>query len=219
MSQHPDPGSLLDPADVDPDLVGALRGAPGPDAGRLAALRERLGAAAAAQGAATVSFERHDTPIGRVLVAATGTGLVRLALPVEAEDEVLDDLAARVSARTLAGARSSTTAARRQLDAYFAGRLRIFDVPLDHRLTTGFRRRVLAATARIPFGSTATYREVATAAGSAGAVRAAGTALATNPLPIVVPCHRVLRTGGGTGGYRGGVEAKAALLELERRAT
>ena len=118
-------------------------------------------------------------------------------------------------ARLLRTPRASLTAARHELDEYFAGTRRVFDVPLDWQLVHGFRRDVLRATSRIPFGSTVSYREVATQAGSAGAVRAAGTALALNPLPIIVPCHRVLRSGGALGSYRGGAAAKAALLELE----
>jgi methylated-DNA-[protein]-cysteine S-methyltransferase len=129
---------------------------------------------------------------------------------------VLEELAHRVSPRVLGAQRESLTRARRQLDEYFDGARRDFDVTLDWRLTAGFRRDVLRATARIPYGSTASYRDVAERAGRPRAVRAAGTALATNPLPILVPCHRVLRTGGELGGYRGGAEAKAQLLGLER---
>ncbi len=150
-----------------------------------------------------------------MLLGATAEGLVRVGLPSEDEDAVLDELARRVSVRVLGGSRASVTRARHQLDEYFGGERQTFDVPLDWRLVTGFRREVLRATERIPYGSTASYRSVATEAGSPGAVRAAGTALALNPLPIVVPCHRVLRTGGALGSYRGGPAAKAALLGLE----
>jgi methylated-DNA-[protein]-cysteine S-methyltransferase len=111
--------------------------------------------------------------------------------------------------------RPSLTQTRHQLDEYFEGTRRGFELPLDWQLAHGFRREVLRATAEIPYGRTSSYRDVATRAGSPRAVRAAGTALATNPLPIVVPCHRVLRTGGGLGAYRGGAAAKAALLQLE----
>jgi methylated-DNA-[protein]-cysteine S-methyltransferase len=138
-----------------------------------------------------------------------------VGLPGEDEDAVLDELAARISPRVLRCARAATTRARRQLDEYFAGRRRRFDVPLDWRQTQGFRHAVLLATASIPYGRTATYREVATSAGRPAAVRAAGTALATNPLPIVVPCHRVVPSTGGLGSYRGGAAAKARLLGLE----
>lgn len=178
-------------------------------------VRHDLAARAAAEGLVDVAVQRHDSPLGTLLIGATEAGLVRVGLPAEDEDAVLDELARRVSARVLVAPRDSLTRARRQLDEYFAGRRRAFDVALDWRLTAGFRREVLLATARIPYGRTASYREVATQAGSPAAVRAAGTALATNPLPILVPCHRVLRSGGAIGAYRGGSEAKAALLRLE----
>jgi methylated-DNA-[protein]-cysteine S-methyltransferase len=149
------------------------------------------------------------------VLGATAEGLVRLGLPSEGEDAVLDDLAQRISPRILRAPRDALARARRELDEYFGGRRRSFDVPLDWRLCAGFRREVLRAAARIPYGRTATYRDVAAAAGRPSAFRAAGTALSTNPLPIVVPCHRVLPAGGGLGGYRGGAEAKARLLALE----
>jgi methylated-DNA-[protein]-cysteine S-methyltransferase len=186
-----------------------------PEAWELA--RRKLAERAAANDLIDVAFERHETPLGTIVVGATDAGLVRLGLPIEGEDVVLEELAERVSARVLHAPRPSLTSARRQLDEYFAGRLRRFEVELDWRLTRGFRREVLLATAQIPYGTTASYTEVATEAGRPAAVRAAGTALATNPLPIVVPCHRVLRRGGELGSYRGGVEAKARLLDLERR--
>jgi methylated-DNA-[protein]-cysteine S-methyltransferase len=176
---------------------------------------DRLVRRADAEGLIDVAVERHDSPLGTLVLAATDRGLVRLGLPAEDEDAVLDELAHRVSARVLIAPRSALTRAHRQLDEYFAGRRRTFDVRLDWRLTAGFRREVLRATAGIGYGTTASYRDVATLAGSPAAVRAAGTALATNPLPIIVPCHRVLRTGGALGGYRGGTRAKAQLLALE----
>ena len=198
-------------------LEAALRAGPGEDDGvrRWPSARAALVAQAEAEGLVDVAVERHDSPLGPILLGATAEGLVRLALPTEDEDAVLSELARRVSPRVLAVGREAVAHARRQLDEYFDGRRRAFAVPLDWRLATGFRRDVLLATARIPYGRTASYREVATGAGSPAAVRAAGTALATNPLPIVVPCHRVLRTGGALGAYRGGPEAKARLLELE----
>ena len=160
-------------------------------------------------------MERHESPLGTLLVAATEDGLVRLGLPADGDEEVLAELAAKISPRVLIAPRSTLTAARRQLDEYFDHRRRAFDVELDWRLTNGFRRDVLMATAHIPYGRTGTYSTVATEAGSPAAVRAAGTALATNPVPIVVPCHRVLRSDGELGNYRGGPEAKRRLLELE----
>src|SRR4029079_8094318 len=129
-------------------------------------------------------------------------------------DAVLSDLAARVSPRVIeAPARLDDV--RRQLDEYFAGRRHAFDLAIDWELTHGFTRRVLQSTARIPFGELGTYRSVATRAGNAAAVRAAGNALGANPMPIVVPCHRIVRTGGALGGYTGGVQRKEFLLTLE----
>ena len=167
------------------------------------------------EGLVDVAFERHDSPLGTILLSATPRGLVRVGLPTEGEDTVLEELAERISPRLLQAPREALTQARHELDEYFVGRRRAFDVDLDWRLTHGFRREVLRATAQIPYGETASYRDVATRAGSPAAVRAAGTALATNPLPIVVPCHRVLRTGGALGSYRGGPAVKAQLLSLE----
>ncbi|HEU0316743.1 MAG TPA: methylated-DNA--[protein]-cysteine S-methyltransferase, partial [Solirubrobacteraceae bacterium] len=197
------------------DLEARLqRTVDGPPPDRLARLRRRLADAAAADGLLDVAFASTDSPIGRLTLAATPAGLVRLAFDTEARDAVLEELAARLSPRVLeAPARLDT--ARRELEEYFAGRRDRFDLRLDWSLTRGFHRAVLDATARIPYGRTETYRSVAAAAGSPAAVRAAGTALARNPIPIVVPCHRVLRTDGGMGGYRGGLERKDALLRLE----
>jgi methylated-DNA-[protein]-cysteine S-methyltransferase len=177
--------------------------------------RSGLARRADAEGLVDVAFERHDSPLGTILLGATGEGVVRVGLPAEDEDAVLEELARRISPRLLHAPRETLTEARRQLDEYFDGSRRGFDVRLDWRLTHGFRREVLRATSRIPYGRTATYGDVAASAGSARAVRAAGTALATNPLPILVPCHRVLRTGGALGAYRGGAAAKATLLTLE----
>jgi methylated-DNA-[protein]-cysteine S-methyltransferase len=187
-----------------------------PDHEKWSRLRRELARRAGAAGLIDVAVERHDTPLGPLLLGATAAGLVRVGLPSDGEDAVLEELAARISPRVLRAPRESLTRARHQLDAYFARRLSRFDVPLDWRLTTGFRRGVLRASARIPYGATSTYRDVARAAGSPAAFRAAGSALASNPLPILVPCHRVLPAGGGLGGYRGGPEVKALLLELER---
>jgi methylated-DNA-[protein]-cysteine S-methyltransferase len=178
-------------------------------------MRSALAARADEEGLVKVAVELHDTPLGRLIVGATAAGLVRVGLPSEDEDDVLQQLTDRVSRRVLRAPRASLTQTRRELDEYFDGTRRAFAIPLDWRLARGFRREVLRAASEIPYGQTASYRDVATRAGSPGAVRAAGTALATNPLPIVVPCHRVLRTGGALGAYRGGAAAKAALLELE----
>ncbi len=200
----------------EPDPLEQALGAGGPPAAAaFERARRALARRAEAEGLLDVAFERHDSPLGPLVLGATSEGLVRLGLPNEGEDAVLDDLARRVSARILRAPRGALALARRELDEYFAGRRRAFDVPLDWRLSAGFRRAVLRAAARIPYGRTASYAEVAAAAGSPRAFRAAGTALATNPLPIVVPCHRVLPAGGDLGSYRGGAEAKARLLGLE----
>lgn len=155
-----------------------------------------------------------DSPIGRLLIAASPRGLVRVAFPEEGEEAFLEELASRISPRVLE-APSRLEDVRRELDEYFEGRRRRFEVPVDWQLTRGFVRRVLRATARIPYGRVSTYRDVAGRAGNSRAMRAAGNALAANPIPIVVPCHRVIRTGGGLGGYGGRIERKRFLLDLE----
>jgi methylated-DNA-[protein]-cysteine S-methyltransferase len=175
-----------------------------------------LGPAAAAAGLLDVAYATYDSPAGTLLLAATPRGLVRLAyLDDQGEqDAVLAQLAAAVSPRILAAPRRLDEP-QRELDQYFAGARRRFEIPLDWQLTRGFGRRVLEATARIPFGSSSTYKLVATEAGSPRASRAAGNALGSNPLPIVVPCHRVLHSTGGLGGYTGGLSRKRLLLSIE----
>jgi methylated-DNA-[protein]-cysteine S-methyltransferase len=166
---------------------------------------------------ADVVYAEVDAPLGRLVAAATPRGLARLAYEDfhGGLDAVLDGLAARLSPRIVESP-ARLDRVRRELDEYFAGRRRAFDVPVDLALVSGpFARRLLESTARIPFGETASYRDVAAAAGNARAVRAAGNALSANPVPIVVPCHRVLRTGGGLGGYTGGLDRKERLLALE----
>jgi methylated-DNA-[protein]-cysteine S-methyltransferase len=200
------------------EIEQRLHGAASIDPGEWGRLTGELARRAEVEGLLDVAYERHDSPLGSLVLAATRDGLVRVGLPAEGEDAVLDELARRVSGRILVASRAEITNTRRQLDEYFAYRRTRFDVVLDWRLTGGFRRQVLNAARGIPYGQTVSYREVATRAGSPGAVRAAGTALATNPLPIVVPCHRVVRSGGQLGAYRGGAEAKATLVELERGA-
>ncbi len=178
-----------------------------------------LSEAAAAAGLLDVAYAKLDSPLGTLLLAATPRGLVRLAyVDFEDEEAVLEHLAASVSPRVLAAPRKLDEP-RRELDQYFGGRRRQFDVPVDWQLTRGFARRVLEATARIPFGSTASYKQVATEAGSARAYRAAGNALGSNPIPIIVPCHRILHSGGGLGGYTGGLDRKRVLLAVEGSTT
>lgn len=193
-----------------------LRAAPPIDAERWRRVSVGLAQRAEAEGLVDVAYERHDSPLGSIVVAATHDGLVRIGLPIEGEDAVIDELAHRISGRILRAPLRKVSQARQQLDEYFELRRTAFDVALDWQLTGGFRRQVLAATAQIPYGRTVTYTDVATRAGSPRAVRAAGTALATNPLPIIIPCHRVLKSGGQLGAYRGGPQAKAQLVELER---
>ncbi|HZU61373.1 MAG TPA: methylated-DNA--[protein]-cysteine S-methyltransferase [Solirubrobacteraceae bacterium] len=177
-----------------------------------------MGTAADAAGLLDVAYATDDFPVGRLLLAATPGGLVRLAYLQEPahQDAILEALAQQVSPRILASPRRLDEP-RRELEEYFAGRRRRFEVALDWRLVRGFGRRVLEATARIPFGAVSTYRQVAGEAGSPRAARAAGNALGANPLPIIVPCHRVLHSTGGLGGYTGGLERKRLLLALEGR--
>ena len=174
----------------------------------------RLAARMAAEGLSDVSYATVDSPFGTLLAAATARGLVRLAFPEEDIDSVLERLARRVSPR-IVQAPVPLDPVRRELEEYFAGRRRAFAVKLDWTLVGPFARRVLAVTSEIPYGGVLSYAEVAADAGSPRGSRAAGNALGSNPMPIVVPCHRVLRSGGALGGYGGGVERKRWLLELE----
>ncbi|MEV6899233.1 methylated-DNA--[protein]-cysteine S-methyltransferase [Amycolatopsis sp. NPDC051372] len=180
-------------------------------------LRARLIAAAARDGLLDVAYRTVDSPVGPLLLAATGAGLVRVAFSVEDHGSVLAELAAAISPRVLS-APARLDAVSRELDEYFSGRRHAFDVAVDLRLAKGFRREVLRRLGEIPYGSTRSYSEVAAAAGSPQAVRAVGTACARNPVPLVVPCHRVVRSAGSSGRYRGGEEAKLALLALETTA-
>jgi methylated-DNA-[protein]-cysteine S-methyltransferase len=195
------------------ELAGLLRDAaarlPGTPP-RPALLAERADAA----GVLDIAYAGVDSPVGRLLVAATPAGVVRVAFAREGDDAVLAELSRRISPRVLE-APARLDGARRQLEEYFGGSRTAFELPLDWRLSTGFRERVLHAIAAIPFGRTGTYRTVATAAGTPNAVRAAGSACATNPIPIIVPCHRVVRSDGTMGRYGGGEAAKRLLLEHE----
>jgi methylated-DNA-[protein]-cysteine S-methyltransferase len=176
---------------------------------------DRLAARADEEDLVDIAYTTVDTPLGTGLVAATPKGLVRVALPNERVEDVLARLAEKVSPRVLEFP-ARLDEARRELDEYFEGRRDRFELPLDWRLShPGFYRRVLRATARVPFGEVITYGEAAQRAGNARAFRAAGTALGSNPIPIVVPCHRVIRAGGEIGNYGGGPEMKRFLLKLE----
>jgi methylated-DNA-[protein]-cysteine S-methyltransferase len=196
------------------DLLQAL---PAITEADLAALHHRLAERAEADGLLDVAYRTLDTPVGTLLLAATETGLVRVAYPIEGHDQVLQSLATKISPRVLSAPRRLDAAAR-EIDEYFAGRRHRFGLPLDHRLSSGFRREVLAQLPSIGYGHTASYATVAAAVGHPKAFRAVGTACATNPLPIVVPCHRVIKSGGELGSYRGGPAAKRFLVELEGKA-
>lgn len=196
------------------DLLTTLRDATDPTDADLTRLRARLARAADDGGVLDVAYREVDSPIGPLLVAATTDGLVRVAFEREGHDAVLQSLADRVSPRILhAPARLDEVA--RELDEYFAHRRRSFDVPIDWRLSSGFRATVLRHLRDVGYGHTASYATLAERAGNPKAVRAVGTACATNPLPVVVPCHRIVRSDGSLGGYLGGLDAKRLLLDLE----
>jgi methylated-DNA-[protein]-cysteine S-methyltransferase len=182
--------------------------------GDLTILRERLAGSAARDGLLDVAYTTIDTPVGPLLLAATGRGLVRVAYDREGHDRVLDDLARRLSPRVLRAPGRLAPAAR-EIDEYFTGARTAFDLPLDRSLSSGFRQLVQRHLPDIAYGHTQSYKQLAELVGNPRAVRAVATACATNPLPVVVPCHRVLRTDGTLGGYIGGLDAKAALLSLE----
>ncbi len=192
------------------DLERAFPG----DPGELGRLHARLAEAAQRDGVLDVAYRTVDSPVGPLLLAATEAGLVRVAYASEDHDAVLQALADRISPRILA-ARGRLDVPARELDEYFAGRRRSFDLPLDWQLSAGFRRVVLSHLPEIGYGQTASYAAVARLAGHPKAVRAAASACATNPLPVVVPCHRVIYSDGRVGRYLGGPEAKRTLLTLE----
>jgi methylated-DNA-[protein]-cysteine S-methyltransferase len=184
------------------------------DTQALTRLRDRLATSAEAAGLLDVSYRHLDSPVGDLLLAATDKGLVRIAYANENHDKVLDQLGARISPRIL-HAPARLDKAAHELDDYFAGTRTTFDLPLDLQLASGFRLEVLEGLRNLAYGHTASYSAVAQAVGNPRAVRAVGTACATNPLPVVVPCHRVVRSDGTIGNYLGGPEAKKTLLELE----
>jgi methylated-DNA-[protein]-cysteine S-methyltransferase len=187
------------------------------DPDTLLRLGHRLGLAADAEGLLDVAYTTIDSPVGTLLLAATPKGLVRVAYGIEDHDRVLDTLAQRLSPRVLRAPKRLDPAAR-ELDEYFSRQRRVFDLPLDLSLSKGFRQLVQRHLPEIGYGQTRTYKQVAELVGNPKAVRAVGTACATNPLPVVVPCHRVLRASGAPGGYVGGPDAKRALLSLEAAA-
>ncbi|MGE9809610.1 methylated-DNA--[protein]-cysteine S-methyltransferase [Janibacter sp. G1551] len=199
------------------DEDGGLRTALSPTGIELAALHERLAAKADADGLVDVAYRTVDTPVGALLLAATPRGLVRVAFEREGFDAVLTALAGRLSPRIVRSPGRLDVAVA-ELDEYFAGRRTAFDLPLDQSLSSGFRATVREHLRAIAYGSTESYAEVAALVGNPRAVRAVGSACATNPLPVIVPCHRVVRADGSLGGYVGGLDAKESLLRLERGA-
>ncbi|WP_166877422.1 methylated-DNA--[protein]-cysteine S-methyltransferase [Salinibacterium sp. ZJ450] len=207
--------TTLDPT-TDPDARDLMT-LTTPDAAKLADLHRTLEKRSDAAGLLDIAYTVIDSPVGPLLLAATDKGLVRVGFEREDFDRVLDSLASRISPRILR-APTRLDAAARELDEYFAGRRTGFDLPLDYSLSSGFRQTVQRHLSDIAYGTTETYKEVAEIVGNPKAVRAVGSACATNPLPVVVPCHRVLRTDGSLGGYLGGLEAKTALLTLEAAA-
>jgi methylated-DNA-[protein]-cysteine S-methyltransferase len=203
---------MSQPDDI--EMTQLLAGPPEPGEETMRRLRDRLVRDADAAGILDVGYRSIETPVGPLLLAATGQGLVRVAYAIEDHDRVLDQLATKVSPRVLRAPARLDNAAR-ELDEYFAGRRTSFDLPLDLRLCTGFRREVLAMLPTIGYGHTASYAAMAAAAGRPKAVRAAASACATNPLPVIVPCHRVILSDGRFGRYVGGETAKRTLLTLE----
>ena len=192
-----------------------LRTMGGTEAERASAMAAaRLVERAERAGLVDVAVAEAPSPFGDLLLAATPRGLVRLAYPGEDREATLAELARRVSPRILEAPRRLDRV-RRELEEYFGRRRERFDVPIDYSLTRGFTERVLRVAAGIPFGTVLTYRDVAGKAGNLRAYRAAGNALGANPIPIVVPCHRVVHAGGGLGGYTGGLDRKRFLLSLE----
>jgi methylated-DNA-[protein]-cysteine S-methyltransferase len=198
----------------DPQTGRLFTALPDQDAPAMARLHDGLVERAQREGILDVAYRTLDTPVGSLLLAGTGQGLVKVAYAVQDHDAVLRRLADSVSPRIL-HAPARLDEASRQIEEYFAGRRKRFELPLDWRLSKGFRREVLTHLRDIGYGRTESYAQVAAAAGSPRAVRAVGTACATNPLPVVVPCHRVVRSDGTAGGYAGGADAKHILLTLE----
>lgn len=201
----------------DDDVTVVLSTPADVDTGTLDRLHRRLEQTAEQESLLDVAYTTLDTPVGSLLLASTSTGLVRVAYEREDHDAVLQGLADRIGPRVLR-VPARLEIAVREIEEYFAGRRTGFDLPLDFSLSHGFRERVQRHLSQIAYGHTESYKDVAVIVGNPKAVRAVGTACATNPLPVVVPCHRVLRANGSLGGYVGGLAAKTALLDLERAA-
>ncbi len=196
------------------EIEQMLRHAPAGEDAEAAAAARRLSLRASAEGLADITYAPVPSPFGTLHAAVTARGLVRVAFPEESVDQLLERLALRLSPRIVEAA-AALDPVRRELDEYFTGRRRDFDLPLDWTLIGPFASRVLHVTAEIPYGGVLSYADVAAKAGSPLGSRAAGNALGSNPIPIVIPCHRVLRSGGALGGYGGGLDRKRTLLELE----
>jgi methylated-DNA-[protein]-cysteine S-methyltransferase len=211
MLNSPDRGTPPNPR-ADRQFLDDLAGTA--DDAALDRLRARLAEQAEADGLLDVAYRTMDSPIGPLLLAATPAGLVRVAFECENHDDVLVELSTAISPRILRSSRGVDDVAR-QIDEYFAGRRRLFEVPVDLQLSKGFRRAVLTHLLEIPYGARESYTVVARSVGNPRAVRAAGSACATNPIPLVVPCHRVVRSDGTYGQYRGGPAAKHMLLTME----
>ncbi|MGN6371411.1 MAG: methylated-DNA--[protein]-cysteine S-methyltransferase [Solirubrobacteraceae bacterium] len=187
----------------------------GDDARRAAEAARCLLARVSAEGAADIAYGPVDSPFGPLLAASTSKGLVKLAFPEESADSVLDRLAVRISPRIVEASPATLDPVKRELEEYFAGQRADFELALDWSLIGPFATKVLRATAAIAYGEYSTYSQIAARAGSPRGSRAAGNALGSNPIPIVIPCHRVLRSGGALGGYGGGLDRKRHLLALE----
>lgn len=205
----------MNTTDIDePDVASLLAPLATIDPATLTRLHSGLADAADRAGDLDIAYTTVDSPIGRLLIAATDRGLLRVAFESENLDQVLGTLASRISPRILEAPKRLSVVAR-ELDEYFDGRRTGFDLPLDFGLSTGFRQTVQRQLAHIAYGHTQSYGQIAEAVGNPRAVRAVGSACATNPLPVVIPCHRVIRTDGSLGGYAGGLAAKTALLAME----
>ena len=201
-------------AEPDPKLAAMVTSLRSANTRKMDNLRAEFSSRADSEGVLDLAYRVMDSPLGPLLLAATDRGLVRVAFVIEDHDKVLESLSDRVSPRILQNPNRLEKAAR-ELDEYFSGRRRSFDISMDLRLATGFRRTILDHLPNIEFGSTASYTAVAAMAGNPRAVRAVGTACALNPLPIVIPCHRVVRSDGTIGNYLGGTAAKVQLLAME----